>query len=409
MARTVRSSRRLRMTRSGVAVTVGSAALVGSGLGLGWPTLTGLGVAGFTALAAALGFVAASPRLSARRDVTPDRTPVGEPAWSRLEIVNRGRLASASFDAVDELAGQPHDDGRRLAVPVTPIPPGERRELRYPIGASHRGLVTLGPLRSDRRDPLGLLARSATLAGTTRLWIHPRIHQVRPLPVGMVPDFEGRLDDQVQRGSLAFSSLREYQPGDDPRHIHWRTTARTGSLVVHEHVDTHEPTVSIVLDTRTSSLEPEAFEDAVEVVASIVAASSRVGHAVSFEALGEDKAAVSQAGGYSVLDRLAALRQVRDDGSRDDHGLLGLLQLIERAPPGGSLVVVTGDEPGLLTRLATQRRRFGRVVLVVVGGSDAGPLTRRPGFAVLRAACAADAVRKWNQFVCGPVATLPRR
>ena len=43
-------------------------------------------------------------------------------------------------------------------------------------------------------------------------------------------------------GSMAFSSLREYAPGDDPRQIHWRTTARLGRLVVREHVDTNEPT-----------------------------------------------------------------------------------------------------------------------------------------------------------------------
>jgi uncharacterized protein (DUF58 family) len=388
--------RSLGITRSGLAVVTATATLTAAGLVLGYPTLTGLGVAGAAAVVVALGFVAFRPRLAVRREVTPLRITVGDNALAELEVLNRGRLPSAGFAAVEHLDGVP------LAVPVGTVPGHATRVIRYPIAAPYRGLVAIGPVVLDRRDPLGLLRRSAPLAGETRLWVHPRLHQVRPLPVGMVPDFEGRLDDQAQRGSMAFSSLREYQPGDDPRHIHWPTTARLGTFVVHEHVDTTEPTVSLVLDTRDGVLDADSFEHAVELVASVAAASSRAGQSVSLDALGEDRPAVYSAGGHSLLDRLAAVRRT---SARDEAaGLLDLLQVVERATPGGCLVVVSGDEPALVARLTHQRRRFSRVVLVMFTGTDVPQLTRRPGLAVLRAGSAVDAARSWNQLVRGSVA-----
>jgi uncharacterized protein (DUF58 family) len=80
---------------------------------------------------------------------------------------------------------------------------------------------------------------------------------------------------------VTFSSLREYVPGDDPRQIHWRSTARTGVLTVREHVDTTEPTTTVVLDTHPTALGADAFEHAVEFAASVVTILARSGLARS--------------------------------------------------------------------------------------------------------------------------------
>lgn len=383
----------LSLTRSGLAVLVGSVLSLGGGLGLGYRTLVWLGLAGLVALLAAVAFVALRPRLDVTRTITPDRVTVGESTLGRIEITNMGRLPVPRFDAVDQL------DGVGLAVPVAGIGRGARRTVHYPIRTGYRGLVRLGPVVLDRTDPLGLLRRNAPLAGVASLWVHPRVHHLYPVPVGVVPDFEGRLTDTAPRGSMAFSSLREYQPGDDPRYIHWKSTARLGTLVVREHVDTNEPAVSIVLDSRASAGFTDAgFEAAVELAASLVVASSRVGHAVTLSAVDEDRRTVEQAGGVGLLDRLAAVRlsTVSDDRFR-------LLQLVERATPGGCLVVMSGDESGLAARLAAQRRRFHRVIVVLFapGNEEGAPITRRPGLAVIRATAADDAVRTWNQLVRG--------
>ncbi len=375
------------LTGTGWTVLAGGAALLAAGLSLGYPVLTGLAVAAGVALLAAGVSALVRPRLKITRTVRPDRVTVGEPAHGTIEVYNTGRLPAPSFDAVERLDGAP------LPVTISGLGARQRRTLHYPIATPYRGLVRLGPVIVERRDPLGLIRRSAPLAGETQLWVRPRVRPVRALPIGVVLDFEGRLTDNAPKGSMAFASLREYVPGDDPRQIHWRSTARMGKLVVREHVDTSEPTAVIGLDTRDSVLAPAAFEEAVEFAASVAVAAHRVGHQVTLAALDEDRRGVEQAGGYDLLDRLAAVRQT---GTADPGALLAML---ERSRGGGALVVVTGAVPGLVARVATQRRRFGRVVVVQLG--DEGGISRRPGLTVLRASSVTEAAKLWNKLVAG--------
>ncbi len=72
------------------------------------------------------------------------------------------------------------------------------------------------------------------------------------------------------RGSMDLRALREYVVGDELRHLHWKATARTGQLMVSEYVDPAQPWCVVLLDTRVDVLVPDAFEEAVEVAASIL-------------------------------------------------------------------------------------------------------------------------------------------
>ncbi len=382
----------IRLTAAGWGTVVGAVLLLGSGALLRYPALVGLGTAGAVGLLAALGYLARPSHLVVDRTVTPARVPAGTAAGGRLRIRNAGRFPVVRVEAVESV------DGRPVTVPVPGLRPGGQRDLDYPVPAPRRGLVRVGPLILRRVDPLGLARRDVRLTGYDLLWVHPRTHRVAPLPVGVALDFEGRLTDAAPHGSTAFAALREYQPGDDPRHIHWRSTARLGTLMVREHVDTTEPTVAIVLDTRASVLDEAAFESAVEVCASVAAASRRVGHEVSFAAVGEDRAAVAAAGGYDLFDRFAAV--TRTPGT----DAAALVRLVDRAPAGGCLLVVSGYPPGLVVSLAGQRRRFSRVTIVQCGqngaATDPVPL-RRPGLTVIRAADAATAARRLTASATG--------
>ena len=59
---------------------------------------------------------------------------------------------------------------------------------------------------------------------------------------------------------MAFHALRPYQLGDDHRHIHWMSTARTGSVMVRQNVDNRVPSVVVLLDPRRRS--DRFFEEA---------------------------------------------------------------------------------------------------------------------------------------------------
>lgn len=381
------------LTGAGWTTLLGGGALLPAGLAAGYPTLTGLSLAAGAALVLAVLVTLVRPRVTVRRFLARDRVTVGEPALLRLEVDNLSRLPAPGFDAIEQVDGAP------LRVRVPGLAPRAHRTAQLPVATPRRGLVRLGPVVAEHRDPLGLLRRVQPLSDQAWLWVRPPVHPARALPLGVVLDFEGRLTEQAPAGSTAFAALREYQPGDDPRHIHWRSTARIGTLVVREHVDTTEPTTAIVLDTRAGVLDQAAFEQAVEVAASVATACQRVGRQVTLDAPGEDRYAVEQAGGYEVMDRLAALTQTVPAASAV------LTRLIETARPGGSLVVISGEEPGLVTRLAPARRRFARVVAVLLqpDGSAGAPaaVTRRPGLAVVRAGSAWDAVQAWSRLVVG--------
>ncbi|MGH3978656.1 MAG: DUF58 domain-containing protein [Pseudonocardiaceae bacterium] len=382
----------LPLTAAGWSVLTGCAVLYGTGALLGYPVLVGLAVGGAVLLTAAGVFVSVRPAVSLGRTIAPDRLRVGEPALGRVVIRNLSRWPAPGFVVVDRIAG----DELELAVPG--LAAGGWRTVQYPVPTSRRGRLPLGPVTVERRDPLGLFRRAQPLGGEDVLWVHPRVHPMRALPVGTVPDFEGRRTDNARTGTVTFSSLREYVVGDDPRRIHWRTTARTGSLMVREHVDTTEPTTTIVLDTRAAVLRPAAFEHAVEAAASVTQAAEDGGRPACLHVVGADAAADAEAGAVSIADRLAAAVQLPDSEP------VRLLDVVERAEPGGALVVVTGGaEPALVARLAAQRRRFSPVVVLVVldDAQQAPPLRRRPGMAVLAAGDGAGAATTWNRMVAG--------
>jgi uncharacterized protein (DUF58 family) len=377
------------VTPAGWSVLLGALAAYALGVGLGYPSLVGIGLAGLLAFAVACAAVLVRPRLRVERAIAPDRVTVGEPALGQVTTRNLSRWPSPGFVVVDRLGGEP------LELPVSGLPGTGTRTVHYPVPTRRRGALQLGPITVDRLDPLRLLRRPQGYGATETLWVHPRVHLTKPLPVGVVLDYEGRLADSAPRGTVTFSSLRDYVPGDDPRQIHWRSTARTGKLIVREHVDTSEPTVTVVLDTRPSVLAGAAFEAAVEVAASVAVGSERHGHPVALHVLGEDRAAVERAGATGLLDRLAAAVPAPADDP------VALLDLVERAAPGGALAVVTGQaEQGVVARLSSQRRRFAPVVVLSLGDGDPGS-ARRPGMSVLRARTAADAVAAWNRLVTG--------
>lgn len=380
-----------RLPVTGTGAGLAALTVVGYALGvlLGYSVLVALATGTVTVLAAAACFVAVRPSVTLTREITPDRTSVGEPALGRIHVRNTARRPCVAFTAVDRVGPQ------TIALDVRTIAPGGLRAVNYPLPAPRRGRITLGPLTVERRDPFGLFRWARRQTSNDVLWVHPRIHPMRALPVGIVLDYEGRTHENARLGTVTFSALREYVPGDDPRQIHWRSTARLGTLMVREHIDTMEPTTTVVLDTRTDAFDDASFEEAVEVAASVVRTVENTGRPVALHIVGEPP----DAEGGSPLDRLSLA------GRHSNADLLRFLATVDRDSGGGALVVVTGRaEAGLLTRLAGQRRRYRPVVVVSLPGASApaeGGVRRRPGTVVLTARSAAEAAIAWNRMIGG--------
>lgn len=382
--------KRLTVTGTGIGVAAGAVLAYATGVLLGYRLLVVLAVGGLAMLGAATVAVVIRPSVTLTRTVRPDRVAVGEAAEGRLDVQNMSRWPAPGFTALDLVGDE------EVALTVRALARRGRRAVHFALPATRRGRLRLGPLTVERRDPLGLFAWRQRQTADGVLWVHPRVHQMRPLPVGVVLDYEGRTSENARLGTVTFSSLREYVPGDDPRQIHWRSTARTGVLTVREHIDTTEPTTTVVLDTHPSALDAGAFEEAVEFAASVVRAVERIGRPVALHIPGERAAEVTAAGATGSLDRLAL-------AARADSA--ALIETVNRMAAGGALVTVTGTlGPVVMARLAEQRRRFSPVVVAVIDpAADTSGIRRRPGMAVLTARSAAEATTAWHRMINGDV------
>ncbi|GFJ95351.1 DUF58 domain-containing protein [Phytohabitans rumicis] len=241
-----------------------------------------------------------------------------------------------------------------------------------------------------RVDPFGLARNRLPTGATAQLWVHPRQLPARTL-TGAYPrhHHDGPTADAV-RGSADLRDVREYVPGDEVRHLHWKATARTGRLMVRDLADPQQPRLTLLLDTRPHALSADGFEEAVDLAASLLAASARAGHHSRLVTSGGRD--LRTPGGVRaarlLLDELCELRQ---DGQRG--GALVPEPLSAGRTAGGGLVVVTAGA----AQLAALRHRFSPIVVLDL--TAAGTPAALPGVRILGADSAAQAVHRWNEVL----------
>ena len=93
-------------------------------------------------------------------------------------------------------------------------------------------------------------------------------------------DLLGQYRSAFRGTGLVYTDIRAYQPGDDVKHIHWKATARTGTVFVKSYEEDRQLRVLLAVDTSTSMRAPqsnEAFAKALEF-ASLVGALTQRGN-----------------------------------------------------------------------------------------------------------------------------------
>jgi uncharacterized protein (DUF58 family) len=204
-------------------------------------------------------------RLSLER-VAPDQIVSGEPATVALTLTNRKRhLSSWLMNASDTITrvSRPDAGERLVAETLFPrVPARERRDAGYRLRLMRRGLYQLGPVRVRSKFPLGLVERSLTFDLPGELIVAPRL---------------GRLTDRWRRESSAadelvqrkrprrgafpdeFEKLRSFRYGDNPRMIHWRTSARQNNLMVREYHEVRDRDLMVLLDLAATAGDEDAL------------------------------------------------------------------------------------------------------------------------------------------------------
>jgi uncharacterized protein (DUF58 family) len=355
------------ITRTGVVLGIASALLAIAGSAAGYPELVLIAAAGAVSLVAAAGWTACTrPRLAVSRSFTPDQPRAGQTVTVTLLVTNRGPRPTPVLSAA-ERAGE-----LTRHVEIQPIDAGNAREATYQVPVVRRGRLGVERTRVSRRDPLGLAAMTLATGARSEIRVHPDWHpEVGPLRAqGLDPGRTG-----LTRGDVVFRSLRDYQPGDPVRMIHWRATARRGGqLVVAELADLEEPVQVLLLDTAAADGYPAAaFEEAVQIAASLVMAAFRQGLRLELHASGAGELLVADSAGRlaggpgELLDPLCDVRQSRSPGRLADA-----VDELASGMPGsrGSAVLGVIGGPSaraVIPALARAGHVFEGVHLILVG------------------------------------------
>ncbi|PWC03162.1 DUF58 domain-containing protein [Agromyces badenianii] len=265
------------VTPIGWAVIAGAALALLIGYGWGWLELIALGWGLAVLVAAASVWLIGRGAGSIRLVLPSPRVVVGEPAEARLIAASPG---GRRFGGVQlELPV-----GRRVVERVLPaLPRGRAFDEQFRIPTERRGVIAIGPARTVRADPIGLMRREFVWSDTVDLHVHPRTVPIAALSSGFIRDLEGTPTRDLTASDIAFHALREYVPGDDRRFIHWRSSAKTGTFMVRQFEETRRSRLMVLLDLDPGAYTDEAeFELAVSAAASVGARAIRDARTVSF-------------------------------------------------------------------------------------------------------------------------------
>ena len=320
----------------------------------------------FVVAALALGLLG-SRRIGFSRNLPAGvRFTAGSSARIDLLLSNGSGFDTSGIIVKDRLPDSKSFDVPRLRA-------GGGDVVEVPISFPRRGVYELGPAQVRATDPFGFLRFIRTFRDRTEVVVYPKVHELSGISLGVGNVEAGARGAIGQRGD-EFAGLREYQRGDDRRHIHWKSLARTGELFVKEFALQDPRRFTVALDLRRQGLRvPEKeIEDAVSAAASMLTHLDGAGLPYRLVCTnGEGGATEFGTGERSYWEAMRLLATVRADGSRE----LGESVLEERGRLGEGVVLVARTVNDDLIQSVRRLRSGGLSVIVVVIATH----TYRPG------------------------------
>jgi uncharacterized protein (DUF58 family) len=320
------------------------------------------------ALLAAL--VAARTRLVVRaeRTLEPVRLSAGSAATAQLTVHTSGRLLGGGLVLSDALPDALGGSARFVTRPPRRGDPA--LELSYEITPTVRGVHLVGPLTMRVSDPLGLAEYERELSGRTQLTVLPRVTELSGLPDGFGRGEGDAGATGLRRGLGEHDAMvREYQPGDALRTVHWRSTARRDALMVRVEERPWHGGVTVLLDRRVHAHRgigaQASLEWSIELVASVCRHLMNAGRRVTLVAENGTTLA-SGRDPEALLDVLATVRPCTQPG------------LVPPPSEGGELFAVLGSVDSALVQplIAGAHGGHGHAVLLDVAAWTAPHETR---------------------------------
>ena len=207
---------------------------------------------------------------------------------------------------------------RRPAQFVTGLGPWEERTFSYELEGRERGEFHLGPVDLVGTDPFGFFPWRTQAPSHQQVVVYPDIFALdlrhkRGLPSGSLTVLN-KLYEDVTR----YRSLREYQPGDEPKRINWKASARMGALFSMEYVPSIYFPVLVLLNLTANDYplaqRAHLVERAIEAAASLVFYFVGIGQEVGLASSGLiGRRNGAPAAPAAAADAARAGASVRDD------------------------------------------------------------------------------------------------
>lgn len=211
-------------------------------------------------------------RTHAKRSLA-SRAMAGEILAVEIEVSNRKWFLNSWLLSARDQVSCVREHFQPSALFVR-IPPGQSRRSHYFVRFSQRGEYSFGPLELTTHFPLGLVERGMLFNDFAKLIVHPRIGR---MTARWRSDLWNAIELAQQRRMRAglfddeFHRIREYRPGDNPKAIHWRTSARRGELMVREFQQTRDRDLVLLVELWQPEHPASSDMDRVELAISFAA------------------------------------------------------------------------------------------------------------------------------------------
>ena len=184
----------------------------------------------------------------------PEHIFAGQPVRVQVELENE-KLTLPSFSLRVEAATTKKSPP--AAVLETPVyfpylPKGERVRQSVPITFARRGTYRQDAFRIVTRFPFGFLQKSRRVELRTEALVYPSVEPAHHF-LEILPALQGALESLNKGRGQDLYALRGYMPTDSARHVHWKASARLGSLMVREFTREEDCRVLLVLDPHISA------------------------------------------------------------------------------------------------------------------------------------------------------------
>jgi uncharacterized protein (DUF58 family) len=281
----------------------------------------------------------------------PEHIFAGQPVRASIELENE-KLTLPSFSLRVEAVND--KNSLRSALLETPVyfpylAKRGRAHQTVPISFPARGVYRQDAFRIVTRFPFGFLQKAHRVALRTEALVYPSVEPTREF-LEILPGLEGAMESLVKGRGQDLYALRDYVPTDSARHVHWKASARLGSLMVREFTREDETRVLLVLDPHIFDSAPEAteqsaaerFERAVTLCASVAWHFFERNAQLQFRSAGmETPLAPAEENIFAILHHLALAQPLPSD---PQHALLTslaaspeLFKIIVTSQPRGSI------------------------------------------------------------------------